>query len=358
MERLLKPLPLLKERSIPVARTVGDPVRILLIGAGKMGAAHASALQHVPNACLAGIVSQSGVSAQKLALAHGLECWGTDWREVAENSSAQACIVAVSHLQNPSISSAVLEFGLHLLSEKPVAFDSASVHRLGDLARQKGLVNLAAVNRRFFPGVLRAINLADLHGPLLGITAFGADPVSGYRSTGKHDPFVYDNWTLFQTIHLIDVLRLIGGDVASVAGARYSGHESNLAAQITFENGLVCNYSAFSSARRRWEIYLHCDGFEIELNPLEKARVSSSSGYSQALYPTRKDKEKRARPDLVEQATLFVNSILDATEPGYPGSTFHDHAKTIHLIESLLALPERRDAVRHSMSGGVGKSSA
>ncbi len=305
-----------------------------------MGAAHADVIKYVPDAELVAIASRSGASAEQLAAKHGNVRYGDDWQQLAEETSADACIVAVSHLQNPVVTRDAIAMGLHVLSEKPVAFSSSAVLELADLAEARGLVNLAAVNRRFYPGILRAGTTAELYGPLLGITCFAGDPVLNYRASGKHDPFVYDHWMLFQTIHLIDVLRLFGGDVVSVSGSRISRDETNVAAQLTFESGVCCNYSAYSSARTKWGVILHCEGFDIELSPLEKTQLNFSNGRTRLLYPTRADRRQTQKPGLTEQLRLFVETICGQTIPGYPGSTFRDHAKTVQLIEQLLGLPE------------------
>ncbi|MCA9011642.1 MAG: Gfo/Idh/MocA family oxidoreductase [Planctomycetaceae bacterium] len=319
---------------------MNQPVRLLLIGAGKMGVAHADVIRHVPDAQLVAIASRSGTSAEKLAKAHGNIRFGDDWKQLAAETSADACIVAVSHLQNPVVTRDAIDMGLHVLSEKPVAFSSSAVLELAELAESKGLVNLAAVNRRFYPGIQRARATAELYGPLLGITCFAGDPVLNYRASGKYDRFVYDNWMLFQTIHLIDVLRLLGGEVISVSGSRIKKYEDNVTAQLTFENGIRCNYSAYSSARTKWGITLHCDGFDIELSPLEKAQINFSNGRSRQLYPTRADRREKQKPGLAEQLRLFIESICGTTVPAFPSSTFRDHSNTLQLIEQLLGLSE------------------
>ncbi len=315
-------------------------VKIIIIGAGKMGWEHTRAFMKVPAAEVVGVVSRSGTSAEKLADHFGIKHFGKDWKEIADKTGANACLVAVSHLQNPITTREVLEYGLHVLSEKPVAFDSQTIIELAELAESKGLINMAAVNRRFFPSVQQAYGASRLSGKILGMTCFGFDPVSPYLVSGKHDPFVYENWVLFQTIHLIDIVRFLGGDVKGVTGHQQTvSGELNIVANIQFEE-MNCAYQGYSSTGRQWGIYVHCDGFEIILNPLEQAVLKAFNGVKKNLNAKPKGKKDQVKEGLLEQATCFVNCIRDASPVPIPGSDFRDHAKSVLLIEDLLKLKE------------------
>lgn len=322
-------------------RNPNEPVRILLIGAGKMGAAHAAVLNRIPEAQLVGVASRSGETARHLARQTAPNiAWNRDWQVLAAETGAEACVVAVSHLANPEITEQVLETGLHVLAEKPVAFDSRTALRLAALAESRGLVNWAAVNRRFFPSLQRALAISELNGPLLGITVQGGDPVAPYRKSAKHDRFVYDHWMLFQTIHLIDALRMLGGPIASIHGYRRFGVETNVAAMIQFRSGVVANYSGFSS-RTRWEICLHCEGFELQLDNLENCRLVTQGGKSSWIYPARSDRpDRKLKLGLLEQNQAFVRAIRDSVPCAFPASDFRDHAESIGLVETFSQLPE------------------
>ena len=86
-----------------------DRIRLLIIGAGKMGAAHAHAFATVPEVEIVGITSWSGETAGKLAAAIGVATTGTDWRDVAKRTGAHAAVVAVSHEVNEAITGDVIE---------------------------------------------------------------------------------------------------------------------------------------------------------------------------------------------------------------------------------------------------------
>src|SRR5207245_2577066 len=123
-----------------------------------------------------------------------------------------ACVVAVSHSANESVTEAVLEAGLPVLAEKPVAFTSAGVERLAELASARGVLAMAAMNRRFYPGVLDGMRSGRYVGGLVGVTLFAPDPVRARRAGGTHAPFVFDAWIIAQTLHAIDLLRMTAGE--------------------------------------------------------------------------------------------------------------------------------------------------
>ena len=159
-----------------------ERIRLLIIGAGKMGAAHAHAFATVPEVEIVGITSRSGDTAGKLAATAGVATTGTDWREVAKRTHAHAAVVAVSHEVNEAITGDVIEAGLHVLAEKPVAFSSAAVEKLAARARARGVIAMAAVNRRYYRAVLAALDEIRFAGKLLGVTAFAPEPVRPHRA--------------------------------------------------------------------------------------------------------------------------------------------------------------------------------
>jgi predicted dehydrogenase len=225
------------------------PCRLLLIGAGKMGHAHAAAFASIPGVEIVGIVSRSGESAARVAGEFKIPRWGQDWEALADETSPHACVVAVSHLDVERITAAVIRRGLHVLSEKPVALQSSAIRALAEEAEQAGIMAMAAMNRRYFATVLAALDIIRFHGPVLGVTVTAPDPVCAFRAQGAYHPQVYDSWTRLNTIHAIDLLRLVGGEPASISGhGRLEGStgERSVVASIRFSSGILGSFISHS----------------------------------------------------------------------------------------------------------------
>jgi predicted dehydrogenase len=315
-----------------------ERIRLVIIGAGKMGAAHAHAFAMVPEIEIVGIASRSGDTAAKLAAAVGVGATGTDWRELARRTRATAAVVAVSHEVNEAITGDVIDARLHVLSEKPVAFSSAAVDKLAARARAAGVIAMAAVNRRYYRAVLAALDEIRFAGDLLGATVFAPEPVRPQRARGNHAAFVYDHYTIGQTLHLIDLLRLAAGELVEVIGHARApgGDEPNLAALLRFSTGAVVTYVAMSSSTTGWELRLHGERAEARLAPLEQGTIRIGTGAERKLPGEPYEQHK---PGLVEQARGFADAIL-GDRIAYPGSDLADHARSValaELIESLLA---------------------
>ena len=314
---------------------------MLLIGAGKMGEAHAAAFKSCTDVEIVGVVSRGGDSAGRLAAKYDIPCWGTTWQAVAEMTQPHACVVAVSHLLNEKITAEVIEQGLHTLAEKPVSLNSMVIQSLAEQAQKKGIIAMAAMNRRFYPTVTAAVEIVRFYGPLAGITIIAPDPVRPYRAGHKYDPVIYDNWTRMNTLHAIDLLRLIGGKIESLCGRiQYSEAigERSISAMIEFRSGALGSFISYGSHSGQWELRLHGDGVEAQLIPLERGTIRIGNALPVSLPAS--DSHRSLKPGLLQQAQAFLESIRDLGAVAPPGSDFFDHACTMEFVEQLVNLPE------------------
>ncbi|MEQ9414208.1 MAG: Gfo/Idh/MocA family oxidoreductase, partial [Cyclobacteriaceae bacterium] len=145
-------------------------VRLIIIGAGKMGLAHSQAFIKTDGVDIVAITSRTLESAKRLADKFGVQIFGTEWKLEAIRSKATAAIIAVPHLLTEQLTSEVLEYGLHILVEKPVSLNSTTIKALGSMARKKGVIAMVAMNRRFYSTVIDGILITKFYGDVLGLT--------------------------------------------------------------------------------------------------------------------------------------------------------------------------------------------
>ncbi len=330
----MKPFPL------PDPMLIDEPVRLLIIGAGKMGQAHAAAFKSISDVEIVGIVSGGGESARQLAAKYDIPRWGTHWQELADETRPHACLIAVPSVLNEQVTDKVIEYGLHFLSEKPVALTSQAIRGLAEKARQKNLIGMAAVNRRFFPTITAALDIVRFYGPVVGVTIIAPDPVRPYHARQHHPPLIYQNWTRTNTIHLIDLLRLVGGEIQSLSGAVNMDEtigERSIAATMQFQSGTLGTFLSYSSHPGKWELRIHGDGVEAHLVPLEQGSVRIGK---EAPIPLPSSHEDNGfKPGLREQALAFVEALKYLGCVPSPASDLLDHACTMELVEQILDLP-------------------
>jgi predicted dehydrogenase len=226
------------------------------------------------------------------------------------------------------------------LAEKPVAWHSKTIRALASKTKEKRLIGMAAMNRRFYPTVTAALDLVRFYGPVVGVTVMAPDPVRPYHARQHHAPLIYQNWTRTNTIHLIDLLRLIGGEVEAMSGAMHwheAMGERSMVASMQFDSGTLGSFLSYSCHAGRWELRIHGDGVEAHLTPLEQGTMKIGQEAPFAL--PKSDAADGLKPGLKQQAMAFVESLqyFGAVLP--PASDLLDHACTMELTEQFLALP-------------------
>lgn len=315
-------------------------LRIIIVGAGKMGRAHIEAFTQVPEAEVVGVVSRSGETASKLAAEFGIPVSGSDWREVANRTGAEAAVVAVSHLDNASITRSVVDAGLHVLAEKPVALSSVTAAEIARAAEEKGVTALAAVNRRYYSGLLDGLNLARLVGQPYHIHIIAPDSAEPRRAQKTQSDAVCDAWFVMNTIHAVDLLRMFGGEPVSVRGFRRQHprrDDTSITASILFTSGMSGTFVMPGGLNVEWDLRLSGDGYQLEARPLESVFFRTKRQGPGRRMDT--PPAKGTKPGLLDQACAFVDAATQRIPPPFPASSLGDHARTLALVETLSRLP-------------------
>jgi predicted dehydrogenase len=152
--------------------------------------------------------------------------------------------------EHPRLVEAAARRGVHVFCEKPLAVDLATAERMLAVVESAGIVHQVGLVLRRSPAFLVARDLvAD---PAAGRTmaAVLRDdqylPTQGqYRSTWRADRRLAGSGTLLEhSIHDVDLLRALVGDVASVGAheANFHGHdgiEDVVAATVRFATGAL-----------------------------------------------------------------------------------------------------------------------
>ena len=223
-------------------------LRVAVVGAGRLGGFHAQKLARMDGVALVGVVDPVAAARNRVAA----EC-GTlplaDCRELP--GSIDAAVVAAPTRLHHALGLELLEAGVHLLVEKPLAPSTAEAGELVDAARRAGVVLQVGHVERFNPAMTAA--LAHVHDPKY-IEAVRA---SGFTFRSTDVGVVLD-----LMIHDLDlVLSLVRSPVRQVDALGLSvlgGHEDVANARLTFESGCVATLSASRvshTAVRRMQVW-------------------------------------------------------------------------------------------------------
>jgi predicted dehydrogenase len=208
--------------------------RIAVVGAGAFGQNHCRVVHESEHAELAAIVDTDAPRAAELAARHNTIAL-TDLRELA--GRADAAIVAVPTTAHCEIGSALLDAGLDVLVEKPIATNLGETDRLIAAAERHGRILQVGHVERFNPAVLELERRVTL--PLF----FEIHRLNTFSARSLDVDVVLD-----LMIHDVDlVLGLTGADPEEIraAGISILSQKVDIAnVRLAFANGCVANLTA------------------------------------------------------------------------------------------------------------------
>lgn len=205
---------------------MGDKVRV-----GMVGTSWWSDWMHLPSLAshdaveLAAICGRREEPAQQMAEKFNIPKVYTDYRQMIDEVPLDAVAMATPDDTHFDIAMAVLDKGLHFLSEKPIANTLAEAEAIAAKAEEKGVRHLTLFSWRWAPifaELKKQLEAGAVGRPLearfafLGTDAFG--PEYGWRRDGRRC-----NGTLADFgAHMIDFVHWYLGDIESVAGTIFT----------------------------------------------------------------------------------------------------------------------------------------
>ncbi|MCC6464145.1 MAG: Gfo/Idh/MocA family oxidoreductase [Planctomycetes bacterium] len=213
----------------------GERVKVAVVGVGHLGKNHARVLRELPQAELVAVVDNNEKTAQGIAERFHTEAL-TDYKALKGRVDAATVVVPTRH--HHSVASWLIENGIHVLVEKPMAFTVEECRSLIELARKHNRILQVGHIERFNPALTSIRNAIDT-------TAFiEADRLSPYPFRSTDVGVVMD-----VMIHDLDIILSIVQseveDIQAVATPVLSKkHEDIASARITFKNGAVANITA------------------------------------------------------------------------------------------------------------------
>jgi predicted dehydrogenase len=208
--------------------------RVAVVGVGEFGRNHVRVVKQSERAELVAVVDSNAARASEVAAANGCAALA-DARELA--GKADAAIVAVPTTGHADVGYALLEAGLDVLMEKPIAPDLASADRLIQAAEGHERILQIGHLERFNPAVVALEKVARL--PLF----FEIHRMSVFSPRSLDTDVVLD-----LMIHDIDILlTLVDREIEEIRAAGISivtGKIDIANVRLQFEGGCVANLTA------------------------------------------------------------------------------------------------------------------
>ncbi len=244
---------------------MSTPLPVAVIGAGHMGRHHVRKYAEMDDARLVAVVDSNVERARAAAEPVGARWAATLTPDLGDIVAATVAVPTVHHL---AVAAPLIERGIALLIEKPLAPTLAEARQIADLARRHDVIVQVGHTERFNP-VVRAVDRLGLR--------------PKFVETHRISPFTFrsaDVGVVFDMmIHDIDILlHMVGEKVArvdAVGVSILSKHEDIANARVTFDAGAVANLTASRLAlKTERKLRVFCEHAYVSLDYHKKVGIA------------------------------------------------------------------------------------
>jgi UDP-N-acetyl-2-amino-2-deoxyglucuronate dehydrogenase len=200
------------------------PVGVGIVGTGLSATQHLTALREVENGRSVAVASSSPERARAFAAEWGIPRSYGSLAELIADAEVEAVHGCTPPDRRLEVARASAAAGKHVLLEKPMARTVAEADQIVEVCERAG-INLACMFQNRFTPLARTVKAAVDEGrlgrPLLiTLTAKWYRTAAYYQDSGWRGTAEREGGAVLinQAIHSIDLLRWIGGPVASVEG--------------------------------------------------------------------------------------------------------------------------------------------
>ncbi len=136
-------------------------LRFAIVGAGAIAQSYGDALKIAPSANLVAVVDVDEEAAAKLAEKAGAAAYGSVEELLAADPALDGAVVCTPPATHPDVCIDLLEGGVDVLCEKPLAINMAGAYRMAEAARQYERLFTMASKFRYVEDVRKAKELLD-----------------------------------------------------------------------------------------------------------------------------------------------------------------------------------------------------
>ncbi len=277
---------------------MSKPLNVAVIGVGHMGRHHARIYASLPDCRLAAVIDKDIERARKTVVEFGGVA-AQAFSDVTERIDAVS--VAVPTVYHAEVAIPLLERGIAVLVEKPLAPDSATARQLVDAARRTGAVLQVGHSERFNPVVQAMLRM---------------EVAPRFVETQRVSPFTFrsaDIGVVFDMmIHDLDiVLHLVGHrecTIDAVGVGVLGAHEDVASARLRFGDHAVANLTASRLAlKTERRVRVFCPTAYLSMDYHKKSGIAIK--LSDNLDLIRMAKERNF-DDLSQMASLDFGSMV------------------------------------------------
>jgi predicted dehydrogenase len=320
-----------------------EKLKLAVIGCGAVTRViHLPVIARSDQVDLAVLVDKSLPIARQLADSYGVPDVADDYRQVL--GRVDAAIVALPHSLHAPVTVDLLQHGIHVLVEKPMALKMSDCDEMIQMAASSGVVLAVGLIRRFYESSQFVKQV--LESALLGdISSFGAREGSVYRWKVASD-FMFrreaGGGVLADTgAHALDMLLWWLGDYESVEyyDDAMGGVEADCRLHLRLQSGAtgVVELSRIRDLRNVYTIHGERGTLEVgtRFDSSIRLRINGQDIVLSGRAVRDGATEMTKPSPFSRQLYDFANAVLDHREPLVPGQ---EGKRGVELIEECYAV--------------------
>ena len=315
------------------------PINVAVVGVGAFGRNHARVyrqLQQADRVRLVGVVDPDTARADAVAREFGCKSFGSLEQMLTTHSEVQAASVVVPTVLHLKVARTLMEAGVDVLIEKPLASTLAEADELLHLATKHGRIAQAGHLERFNPAVRATLPLVTQ--PMF----FEVHRLSVFSPRALDVDVVLD-----LMIHDLDiVLAFVHSPVKEIRAVGLpilSGKVDIANVRVEFESGCVANFTAsrVSTERvRKLRFFQPRQYISIDYGRQDVLLFSVGGAAGSGAQPTVNPQIQMAKPPVTAEEPLlaeiraFLSSVEDRSRPVVP---LEDGRRALELALAILA---------------------
>lgn len=294
-----------------------EMMRIALIGAGAISRTHATALQQTDSATLVAVCDLNESAAAAIASEFSASCHETVENLLTE-SSFDAAIVCTPPASHPEICVELLERGIHVMCEKPVAVSLDLAEKMFHAASVSGTVLTMASKFRHVDDVRKAktiIDAGEIGEVVLFENMFTANV--DMRDRWNSNPDISGGGVLIDNgTHSVDIMRFFLGPLAElqvIEGKRLQcpAVEDTVKIFVRSQDGILGDIDLSWSINKEQANYINLYGSKGTVQVgWKESRYRKTGGKDWNVFGNGYDKVQA----FVDQLENFVSSIHGEAE--------------------------------------------
>jgi predicted dehydrogenase len=228
------------------------PLKLAVCGSGRWGQTLMRNITAAPDLELAAIISTRSSIPDEIT--HGAPVFG-DWRTAVSRMNLDGILLALPPDRQPVIAEQIMQSGLPLFLEKPLALNDEAANRLVEAARNWGFVGLVDHLHLFAPEFQELVRQVRSRGAVRAITS-----VSGNRGPYRDSWSVCWDWAPHDVAMVLTIMESVPVSVSARIVDRTGEGEQvfeNVRLTLTFANGAIADITtgnAFDGRRREFAV--------------------------------------------------------------------------------------------------------